>query len=73
LEELKLQLERVGREKEEFKNELFKKQSELIFNENRFEEMQSQYVNRSVPIMEELKKANLELGRQKADLERVVG
>lgn len=30
------------------------------------EEIKSQYINRSIPIMDELKKVNQDLGRQKA-------
>lgn len=40
------------RDNEEMKNELFRKQSELISNENQLEEVKVQYVNKSIPIIE---------------------
>lgn len=56
------------RDNEEMKNELFRKQSELISNENQLEEVKVQYINKSIPIIEELKRVNQDLGRQRSEL-----
>jgi len=55
------------------KDDLFRKQSLLISSENHAEQIKTQYLNKSIPIMEELKRVNQDLGKQKEELDRRFG